>query len=109
MFENVIYKMFTNHIYIYKQDLALNNIQWLICYNMKPIIIHQLSQQKILTASLQSGNPHPNECSGYDTKTDSEAPVMLELWGMRSTPSLPLLPCPLWPGVVALDRVISMG
>ena len=29
---------------------------------------------------------------------------MLELWGMRSTPSLPLLPGPLWPGVVAPDK-----
>ena len=34
---------------------------------------------------------------------------MLELWGMQSTPSLPSLPGPLWPGVVALDRVLSMG
>ena len=31
----------------------------------------------------------PNECPGYDTKQfDVEAPVMLELWGMRSTPFL---------------------
>ena len=29
---------------------------------------------------------------------------MLELWGMRSTSSLPLLPGPLWPGVVAPDK-----
>ena len=34
---------------------------------------------------------------------------MLELWGMLSTSSLPLLPGPLWAGVVALDRVLSMG
>ena len=34
---------------------------------------------------------------------------MLELWEIRSTPSLPLLPGPLWPGVVAPDRVPSMG
>ena len=27
---------------------------------------------------------------------------MLELWGMRSTPSLPSFPGPLWPGVVVL-------
>ena len=32
---------------------------------------------------------------------------MLELWGMRSTPSLPLLPGLLWPGVVAPDAIIS--
>ena len=29
---------------------------------------------------------------------------MLELWGMRSTPSLPSLPGPLSPGVVAPDK-----
>ena len=34
---------------------------------------------------------------------------MLELWGMRITASLPLLPGPFWPGAVAPDRVLSMG
>ena len=34
---------------------------------------------------------------------------MLELWGMQNTPSLPLLPGSLRPGVVAPDRVLSMG
>ena len=49
--------------------------------------------------------PPPNECPGYDTKqSDGEVPAMLELWGMRSTPSLPLLPGPLWPGVVSPDK-----
>ena len=49
--------------------------------------------------------PPPNECPGYDTKqSDGEVPAMLELWGMRSTPSLPSLPSPLWPGVVAPDK-----
>ena len=28
---------------------------------------------------------------------------------MLSTPSLPLLPSALWPGVVAPDRILSMG
>ena len=28
---------------------------------------------------------------------------------MRSTPSKPSLPCPLWPGVVAPDMVLSIG
>ena len=48
--------------------------------------------------------------SGYGTKqSDGEVPAVLELWGMRSTSSLPLLPGPLWPGVVAPDRALSMG
>ena len=34
---------------------------------------------------------------------------MLELWGIRSIPSLPLLPGPLWPGTVIPDRALSMG
>ena len=52
----------------------------------------------------------PNECPVYDTKqSDDEVPVMLELWGMRSTPPLPLFPGPLWPGVAAPDRALSMG
>ena len=34
---------------------------------------------------------------------------MLELWGIRSTPSLLSLPGPLWPGVVVPGRVLSMG
>ena len=52
----------------------------------------------------------PNERPGYDTKqSDGEVPVMLGLSEMQSTPSLPLLPGPLWPGMVALDRALSMG
>ena len=55
-------------------------------------------------------HPIHNECLGYDTKQyDGEAPVKLELWGMWSTPSLPSLSGPLWPGVVTPDRVLSMG
>ena len=34
---------------------------------------------------------------------------MPELWGIRSTPSLPLLPGSLWPGMVAPDRALSEG
>ena len=46
--------------------------------------------------------PPLNECPGYDTKqSECEVPAVLELWGMRSTPSLPSLPGPLCPGVVA--------
>ena len=42
---------------------------------------------------------HPtNECPGYDKQYDGEVPVMLELWRMQSSPSLPSLPGPLWPG-----------
>ena len=60
--------------------------------------------------SVEGFNPTPNECPVYDTKqSDGEFPVMLEFWGIQSTPSLPSLPDPLWPGVVSSDRVRSMG
>ena len=53
--------------------------------------------------------PPLNECPGYDTKrSDDEVPVMLELWGMKSTPYLPSLPGQLWPGVVAPYRALSI-
>ena len=45
-----------------------------------------------------------------DTKhSDGEVPMMLELWGMQSTPSLPSLPGSLWSRVVAPERALSMG
>ena len=92
----------------------------------------RLWMQNTPTASLQGGTNHPcpvdwgckihrlllyrgvrppaNECPRYDTKqSDGEVPAMLELWGMQRTPSLPALPDPLWPGVVAPDRALSMG
>ena len=62
------------------------------------------------TASLQKGKTPANEYPGYDTKqSNGEIPVMLELWGMQSTPFLLSLPGTLWPGGVAPDRVLSMG
>ena len=61
-------------------DLASNNLQRLICHKT-----HQ-------TQTKQS---------------DGQVPVMLGLWEMRSIPSLPLLPGPLWPGVVARHGALS--
>ncbi len=63
------------------------------------------------TAQSVSGAVEDTDCiSGYDTKQyDGEVQIMLEFWGMRSTPSLPSLPGPLWPRVVAPDRLLSMG
>ena len=50
--------------------------------------------------------PPSNECPRYDTKqSDGEVPVMLELWGIWNTSSLPLLSGPFWLGVIAPDRV----
>ena len=65
----------------------------------------------IPTASLQRGKtPHSNECPGYNTKqSDGESLVILELWGMWNTSSLASLPGPLWPRVVAPDKVPIYG
>ena len=54
--------------------------------------------------------PSPDECPWYNTKqSDRKVSGMLELWGMWSTPSLALLPCQLWPGVVAPDKAPVYG
>ena len=48
--------------------------------------------------------------TGYDIKqSDGEGLAILGLCGMQSTPSLPSLPGPLSLGMVAPDRVLSMG
>ena len=53
--------------------------------------------------------PTLNEYPRYGTKqSDDEFLIMLELWGMLSTPLSLSLPGPLWPGVVVSDRVESM-
>ena len=54
------------------------------------------------------GVRHHKECPGYNTKqSDCEAPVMQALWGMKGTSSLPWLPGPFLPRVVAPDRIQS--
>ena len=64
--------------------------------------IHQLH--------LGRGVWFPQRMSWHDTKqSDGEVPVILKLWRMQNTPSLQSLPGPLWPGVIAPDRVLSMG
>ena len=65
---------------------------------MRDCRIHQLHLCRLPT--------HPKkEGPEYDTKqSDNEVPVIQELWGMQSTPSLPSLPGPLWLGVVAPDK-----
>ena len=56
------------------------------------------------------GLPPVHDSPDYDTKqSDGESPVMLELWEMRSTLSLPSLTVPLNPRLVAIDRVLSLG
>ena len=61
--------------------------------------------------SAEGVRPPPTPTSALDMtqQSDGEAPVILELWGMQSTPTLPLFPGPLKLGVAAPDRILSMG
>ena len=58
----------------------------------------RLGLDNTLTAPLQRSKT-PNECPVYDTKqSDGQVQVLLGLWGIRSTSSLPWLPGLLWSG-----------
>ena len=53
------------------------------------------------------GYDYPNGCPVYDTKkSHGKTPIMRKLWGMRSAPFITI---PLCTGVVAPERVLSMG
>ena len=74
------------------------------CANTASLQPCRLGQYNTLTVSLhRSKIPPRNEYTVYDIKLfDGQALVMLELWEIWWTPSLPWLPGPLGPGVVAL-------
>ena len=81
---------------------------------MKLLIQNLLAQSagavEYTDCSCAEGQDSPNNRPVYDTKqSDNEIPVMMELWGMRSTLSLPLLLGPLWPDMFAPDKTLSMG
>ena len=42
-----VYKSYIFYIYIYKQDLASKNLQWLICYKTKPNHIYLIYMYKL--------------------------------------------------------------
>ena len=93
-------------ILVWKQDefhVPMNHPSWKL--------LAQLAGTVEYTVYFSAeGKTSSNKCPAYDTKqSDGEVPVMLELLGMWSTSSLPSLPGPLCPGVVALDRALSMG
>ena len=70
----------------------------------------RLGQKNKPTASLLRDKTPPTSLLKMTQKQfDGEAPVMPELWGIQSTPSLPLLSGSLDSGEVAPDMVLSMG
>ena len=87
------------NIYLHVLYTKLNN-----SYGRLP---SPLGLWKTPTASLQRGKTMPQMYPGYGTKqSDGDVSVMLELWGMQSTPASSSLQGPLWHGVVASDRVL---
>ena len=65
---------------------------------------------KIYRLHLCRGVRLTQKCPRYDTKqSEGEASIILEILGMRSMPSLPLLPGSLRLAIVAHDRVIFIG
>ena len=109
-----------------KMDLALNNLQRLICHKTQTnkqtnkhkefcglkndIRIKECKPHTNIIAQSAGGVEYtdpPNEYPGYDTKqSDGEVPVMLGLWRMWSIPSLPGL---LWFGMIVPDRVYELN
>ena len=58
---------------------------------------HQKKDYQEIDHLIFAFTEHPTPTSGDDIKQfDDEAPVMLELWGVQSTPSLPLLSGPIY-------------
>ena len=68
-------------------------------------IIAQLARAVEYTDCFSALVSYQDTRPGYDTKqSDGEVLIMMELWGMQSTPLLPSLPTSLRPGVVAPDE-----
>ena len=83
-----------------------------IFLSLSPLFLfaHSAGAVEHTDCTSAAGEDQHYECPGYDTKqSEGEVSVMLELWGMGSAPSLPLLPGPLWHGIVAPDRALSKG
>ena len=98
--------------YITKADIVLNSwLTSLVMFHTFFCLINWGWWKHWLHLCRRVRPPPPtNECLGYDIKqSDAEVPVMMELWRMGSTSSLPLLLGPLWPGVIASDKVLSTG
>ena len=99
-------KFLVKHKFIYVQHLLY------LPYST-PCIINPVSRScRINWLHLcREVRSHPyNECPGYDIKqSDDEAPVILELWGMWTTPHIAIVPRSTLARVVAPDRVLSKG
>ena len=95
---------------MHKKQLKILRLMFKRLFFSSPIDWDCRIHKPHLCRGVRPSPPPANECYVYDMKqSDDETPVMLKLWRMRCIPSLPSLPSPLWPGVVASKRVLSMG
>ena len=65
----------------------LNEAVW-DCFAFSTVVVSQSAGAIEYTDCFSAEGKDPRkECPGYDTKkSDGEVPVMLQLWGMQSTP-----------------------
>ena len=90
---------------MYKKDMALNNLQELICHKTQSNFAQSAGAVEYTDFFAAEGEYSSNECPAYDTKqSESEVLVMLELWGMLRIFLMPSLQGTLW-----IYRVLSMG
>ena len=103
---------------MYKKDLALNYLQWLICQKTQPIQtcpvtrgcrIHQL----LLCRGVR---PFPNECSGYDTKQSDGEVHDTEILGNADYPFIAIIPRSIlarsgstWLGQIELNCILMLN
>ena len=93
-----------------KWTLACLKIMWITSYsltNRKHTHTHTHTHTHI-RIKFGINLWHINKCPGYDINSADGEPPVLEIWRMWSIPSLPLLPRPLWPGLVVPVMVLSM-
>ena len=100
----------------YHEELVKKNITYLQkmeehkILDTKAITVQSTRAIEYTNCIPVEGYDSPNEYPRYDIKQpDGKAPVMLKLWEKQSTPSLPVLPGPLWPRMIALHRILCMG
>ena len=97
------------------------SVWWICLYRYGPNMISSHFFHLLITSNpigwvcrihrlhLYRGVRPSNKSPGHETKqSDDEALVMLELWGMQCTLSLPSLPGQLCPGVEAPDRILPL-
>ena len=100
----------TSYIYIYIYIYYIYIYIYIYIYKMSCWHNQSIGRMKNVVWSYSSSLQRLPQTSVLDmTQKIWWTPVMLELWGMLSIPSLQSLPDPFWPVVIAPDRILSIG